>query len=285
MKILSRYVFREILTSSFLATALATFVIFLQGIGKLFELLVHSAKGPAVLELFALALPPILLLSIPFGVLVGILVGLGRLSSDNEMIAMRSAGVSTPHRGGAGLAFASVAMLISAPARVWLNPLAIRAEYKIRNTVAAAQLTADVEPRVFEDQFTNDNTVLYVDDVKAENGPVAVWNGVFIADLTPPAQRKTGLKDAQPGPTVTVAREALAVPDVKNNRLQLTLRDYGHARRRPTTRSRRPAPPFCRHSRSSSSRPNRSARCSRSELAAFIRKTPKNTQDGTDCAD
>ena len=95
MKILSRYVFREILTSSFLATALATFVIFLQGIGKLFELLVHSAKGPAVLELFALALPPILLLSMPFGVLVGILVGLGRLSSDNEMIAMRSAGVST----------------------------------------------------------------------------------------------------------------------------------------------------------------------------------------------
>ncbi len=52
MKILSRYVFREILTSSFLATALATFVIFLKGIGKLFELLVHSAKGPAIIELF-----------------------------------------------------------------------------------------------------------------------------------------------------------------------------------------------------------------------------------------
>ena len=60
MKILSRYVFREILASSFLATALATFVIFLKGMGKLFELLVHSAKGPAVIELFVLALPPIL---------------------------------------------------------------------------------------------------------------------------------------------------------------------------------------------------------------------------------
>ena len=58
MKILSRYVFREILTSSFLATALATFVIFLQGIGRLFELLVRSAKGPAVIELFGLSLPP-----------------------------------------------------------------------------------------------------------------------------------------------------------------------------------------------------------------------------------
>ena len=85
MKILSRYVFREILTSSVLATALATFVIFLQGIGKLFELLVHSSKGPAVLELFGLALPPILLLSLPFGVLVGILVGLGRHSLGSNL--------------------------------------------------------------------------------------------------------------------------------------------------------------------------------------------------------
>ncbi len=77
MKILSRYVFREILTSSILATALATFIIFLQGIGRLFEIFMRSARGTTALELFALSLPPVLLLSIPFGVLVGILVGLG----------------------------------------------------------------------------------------------------------------------------------------------------------------------------------------------------------------
>src|ERR1700728_931589 len=228
MKILSRYVFREILSSSFLAIALATFVIFLQGIGKqLSKLLVVSSKGWAVFDLFGLSLPPILLLSIPFGVLVGILVGLGRLSSDNEMIAMRSGGVSSRIVVAPVLTFAFIAMLVSGAFAVWLNPLAIRAETRILNNLAAEQLTADVEPRVFEDQFTNDNTVLYVNDVKAENGPVAVWTGVFIADLTPPAERKTGLKDAQGGPKGAGAREALVVPDVKNDRLQLPLRDMG----------------------------------------------------------
>jgi LPS export ABC transporter permease LptG/LPS export ABC transporter permease LptF len=281
MKILSRYVFREILTSSFLATALATFVIFLQGIGKLFELLVHSAKGPAVLKLFALALPPILLLSMPFGVLVGILVGLGRLSSDNEMIAMRSAGVSTRIVVAPVLSFAFAAMLLSGAFAVWLNPLAIRAEYKILNTVAAAQLTADVEPRVFEDQFTNDTTVLYVNDVKSENGPVAVWSGVFIADLTPPAERKTGVKEAQPGPRVTVAREALVVPDVKNNRLQLTLTDMGiHASPyheiAPTGATALQAEP----TKQQQAKPY--SEMLTKELMAFIGRTPKNTQDGTD---
>ena len=160
----------------------------------------RSAKGPAVLELFGLSMPPILLLSMPFGVLVGILVGLGRLSSDNEMIAMRSAGVSSRIVVTPVLTFAFMAMLLSGLFAVWLNPLAIRAEYKILNAVAAAQLTADVEPRVFEDQFTNDNTVLYVNDVKAENGPVAVWTGVFIADLTPPAGPQNRLEGCAGGP-------------------------------------------------------------------------------------
>ncbi len=281
MKILSRYVFREILTSSFLATALATFVIFLQGIGKLFELLVRSAKGPAVLELFALSLPPILLLSMPFGVLVGILVGLGRLSSDNEVIAMRSAGVSSRIVVAPVLTFAFGAMLLSGLFAVWVNPLAIRAEYKILNTVAAAQLTADVEPRVFEDQFTNDNTVLYVNDVKSENGPVAVWTGVFIADLTPPAERKTGVKDAQPGPKVIVAREALVVPDVKNNRLQLTLKDYGlhespyHSIAPTSATVLQPEP-----TKQQQAKPY--SEMFTSELREFIRRTPARTQEGTD---
>src|SRR5271165_992865 len=141
MKILSRYVFREILSSSFLATALATFVIFLQEIGKqLSKLLVVSSKGWAVFELFALSLPPILQLSIPFGVLVGILVGLGRLSSDNEVIAMRSAGVSSRIVVAPVLTFAFAAMLVSGTFAIWLNPLAIRTEYQILNKVAAAQL-------------------------------------------------------------------------------------------------------------------------------------------------
>ncbi len=224
MKILSRYVFREILTSSALATALATFVIFLQRSSRLFEMLVRSAKGMAFLELCVLVLPPVLLLSIPFGVLVGILVGLGRMSSDNEIIAMRSGGVSSRIVAPPVVVFALLATGVSGACALWLNPLAIRAFYRIVNREGSSQITADVEPRVFEEQFTNDNTVLYVDDVKSGAGPV-VWRGVFIADLTPPSERKTGLKDQPVGPKITTAREALAVPDPAHNRVQLTLRD------------------------------------------------------------
>ncbi len=280
MKILSRYVFREILTSSFLATALATFVIFLKGLGDLFGLLVRSSKGPAVIELFILSLPPILLLSIPFGVLVGILVGLGRLSSDNEIVAMRSGGVSSRIVVAPVLFFAVLAMLVSGACAIWLNPLAVRAQLKIARSVAASQLTANVEPRVFEEKFTNDNTVLYVDDVRTETGSVADWYRVFIADLTPPAERKTGVKQADPGPRVQVAREALAVPDLKHNRIQLTLRDYGlheppvHSIAPVTSTVLVPQP-----DQQQTSKPFKEMRTN--ELKRFIRQNPRRTQDGT----
>ncbi len=226
MKILSRYVFREILASAFLATGLATFIIFLQRLGHLFEIMIRSPNGSIVVELILLALPPIMVLSIPFGVLVGILVGLGRLSSDNEVVAMRSAGVSTRIVVAPVLTFAFLAMAVCGACAIWLNPLAIHAEQRIAARIAASQLTADVERGVFEDQFTNDNTVLYVDNVKPEAGPVSVWERVFIADLTPPGDRKTGLKETPAGPAITVCREALAVADTAHNRLQLTCSDY-----------------------------------------------------------
>jgi lipopolysaccharide export LptBFGC system permease protein LptF len=40
-------------------------------------------------------MPPVLPLTIPFGVLVGILIGLGRMAADGEITAMRAAGVSS----------------------------------------------------------------------------------------------------------------------------------------------------------------------------------------------
>ena len=61
MRLLGRYVFREILSGTFLATFLATFVIFLHRVDRLFDVVVRSSSSPAtVLTLFALAMPPVL---------------------------------------------------------------------------------------------------------------------------------------------------------------------------------------------------------------------------------
>ena len=224
MRILDRYIFREILSSSLLGVGLATAIIFLQGVGKLFEVLVKTSPHPAtVLYLFALSLPPLLPLTIPFGVLVGILVGLGRLATDGEITAMRAAGCSSRRVVPPVMAFALLAMAVAGAMTLRLTPLSMRVSKDLLDKLSASQVSADIQPRVFDEDFPN--TILYVGDVRP--GPVVLWRNVFLADLTPPEQRSSGMRDKADGPLITVAREAIAIPDPEHNRIQLSMRDAG----------------------------------------------------------
>lgn len=226
MRILGRYVFREILAGSFLAIVIATFVIFLQlgSTRELFELLIRTKRAAVAAELIGLSLLPVLIMSIPFGVLVGILVGLGRMSGDNEMVAMRSTGISTRLVVTPVVFFAFLATVVSAACSLWLNPLAIQHEYQLRNKIQTEEVTAQVQPRIFQEQFSDPNTVLYVNDVSSGVGP-ALWKGVFIGDTTPPADRKSPRGGHPAGPGLTLAREAIAIPDQKHGRIQLSMID------------------------------------------------------------
>lgn len=224
MRLLGRYVFREILTSALLGTLLATFVIFLRNVGSLFALLVGAGNPglPMILKLFALALPPVLPLTIPFGVLVGILIGLGRMASDGEIIAMRAAGVSSRKVVAPVLMFATLGMGLAAFASLRLTPLALRTSADVIGELAKAQLSAAIQPGVFDEDFPN--KILYVADVRT--GTTPEWRGVFIADVTPPEQRTSGMGEKASGPLITVARSVIPLSDPKNNRMQLSLTDY-----------------------------------------------------------
>jgi LPS export ABC transporter permease LptF/LPS export ABC transporter permease LptG len=221
MGILSRAVFREIFSSAFLGTVLFTFVLFLQRAGKSFELLVRSsASFSTVAYLFGLLLPFTLIYTLPVGALVGILIALSRMSSDGEIVGMRAAGVPSRRIIVPVMGVAVFFTLITAACSLWLTPWSIRQTYRVLNRLAAEELTAEVQPRVFEEQFPN--TVLYVGDVIP--GPVEIWRNVFMADLRAPSEPSGGQAEGE-GPRITLAREAIAAPDVKNNRIQLHLID------------------------------------------------------------
>jgi LPS export ABC transporter permease LptG/LPS export ABC transporter permease LptF len=220
--ILSRAIFVEILSSACLGTILFTFVLFLQRAGKVFELLVRSSATPeTVAYLFSLILPFTLTFTLPVGALVGILIALSRMSSDGEVIGMRAAGVPSRRVLTPVLMVASLFLIITAGCSLWLTPWSIRQTFKVLNRLAAEELTAEVQPRVFEEQFPN--TILYVNDVIP--GTIERWRGVFMMDLREPSERPSNTQDEGVGPRITVAREAIAAPDVKNNRIQLSMLD------------------------------------------------------------
>src|SRR5450432_1219206 len=95
MRLLDRYIGREVASHAALGLAVFTFVFFVPQLVRLMELVVrHSGSFGAVMLLFLCTLPPVLIFTIPMAVLVGVLIGLGRLSSDSEIVALHASGVS-----------------------------------------------------------------------------------------------------------------------------------------------------------------------------------------------
>lgn len=222
MGILSRTIFREIAGSALLGALLFVFVLFLQKAGQLFSILVSSATTPATVGyIFLLLLPATMPLTLPLGVLVGTLIGLSRMSSDGEITAMRAAGLPASRIVWPVAAFALLATAGTAYCSLHLTPWCNAEMVRVLNQLGAAQLTAEIQPRVFEESFPN--RILYVGDVLP--GSPTRWRNVFMADLTPPGERKNTGQEKGEGPQVTIASEAVVVTEAANNRLQLSLRN------------------------------------------------------------
>ena len=222
MRILSRATFREIFTGAALGGLLFTFVLFLRTMERLFALLVRSSAPPLdVTKLLLFALPATIPFSLPLGVLVGILIALSRMSADGEITAMRASGVPSANLIRPVLLFSVLALIVTATTSLGLSPLCLRRQSQIARRIAAAQLTADIEARVFDEQFPN--TVLYVGDVLT--GKQVHWRDVFLADVTSADDLAKAGKDRGEGPLITVAADAIATADVDHNRIQLNMRN------------------------------------------------------------
>ncbi|MGA3171419.1 MAG: LptF/LptG family permease [Chthoniobacteraceae bacterium] len=98
MRILDRYIARQIVTTGFFAVGVLSLVLVLGTVFKqLLELLVnHDVPIEFVLTFIAYIIPFSLTFTIPWGFLTAVLLIFGRLSAENELIALRSNGISVP---------------------------------------------------------------------------------------------------------------------------------------------------------------------------------------------
>ena len=209
MRILTRYILREVTSHALIGVAIFTFVIYTKELGQILELVVrNSAPLPSAIELFLLIIPEALTITLPAGVLIGILIGLSRLAADSEITAMKASGIGI----GTFLRILSIfffaAWLLALGNSLYVAPRSQRALTRLQEKLRGSQVSFEVQPRVFYEGFPR--TVLYVHDVKNAQG-AAIWKGVFLADISNPS-----------APKVTLAEKGILVSEGKN-RLHLHL--------------------------------------------------------------
>ncbi len=191
MRILTRYILKEVGSHALLGVALFTFIIFMRDLGRLLELIVrNSAPVPSVAEIFLYTLPTTFTITLPMGVLVGILVGLSRLAADSEVTAIRASGMGVGMFVRAVSIFAIAAWMLGMFNSIYLAPKSATALDHLQERLKTSQASFEIQPRVFYEDFKN--IVLYVQDAIPSNGQ-ALWRGVFLADISDPTSPKITL--------------------------------------------------------------------------------------------
>jgi LPS export ABC transporter permease LptF/LPS export ABC transporter permease LptG len=211
MRILTRYILREVTAHALIGVGIFTFVLFTRDLGRILELVVRaSAPLPSIAQIFFFTVPLALTYTIPMSVLVGILIGLSRLAADSEITAMRASGMGVWSFLRSLSIFVIAGWLLALCNGLWIAPKSQAALSHLEDRLKGSQVSFEVQPRVFYEGFPK--YVVYVQDVKSAQG-AAIWKGVFMADLT----------DAS-NPKITLAKEGVAVSEGPD-RLHLHLVD------------------------------------------------------------
>lgn len=158
---LNRYVTRDFLIVFGMAIGILTFAMLGARLGEVMEML---ARGIPVKNFFLFiyyTLPMVLIYTIPWSILVAIMVVFGRLSADSEITAMRACGVSLLQIVAPLLLFVIGMTAICLYLQVYAGPPMYRKARTLLRDTATTQPMAIFEPG---QQIEFEGAVVYIDD-------------------------------------------------------------------------------------------------------------------------
>src|SRR4029450_8914781 len=178
---IDRYVFKEILPPFFLALLIFTFLLVLPPVMDYLENLLAKGItwGTAARILWTLV-PQALGLTIPMALLVGILIGLGRMWAGRESVALLACGVSPYRLLRPLVVFAVLAALATGYVMIVAIPQSNQAFRQIPFTLVSQRVETEIQPRVFYQDFPG--WVLYAREEPDPGDPG--WKKLMVANTT-----------------------------------------------------------------------------------------------------
>jgi LPS export ABC transporter permease LptF/LPS export ABC transporter permease LptG len=184
-RIFDRYILKEIIPPFLIGLVVYSFVLLMNQILLLSELMIaRGVPFRTVLNLLFYLIPSVLAFTVPMAVLMGILAGLSRLSSDAEITAFKTLGISYKRLLLPVFVFSVLGFIATSFLTLFLAP---RANYKWVQTFSesvVSRVQFSINPREFNDSIPN--TVLFIQDITPEMD----WKNIFVYFATPPEEPK-----------------------------------------------------------------------------------------------
>jgi lipopolysaccharide export system permease protein len=172
------YILKEILPIFFIGLMVFTFILLMEKILKLVELIVTRGVGISqILMLLLFISPSFFIFTIPTAVLLGTLLTFGRLSTDSEVTAFKASGISLYQLYFPISLFSITACLLTAFLVVYGLPWGNRGFRATLYLIAQSKADIEIKERVFNDAF--DGLVVYVDRIPIQGKQM---EGILIYD-------------------------------------------------------------------------------------------------------
>jgi lipopolysaccharide export LptBFGC system permease protein LptF len=178
---INRYIVSEVLGPMGLGFLVYTFILLLRFLFQSAEMIIRRGLAVSVVgKLLLVTLPNIVVLTLPMSLLFGILIAVGRLSSDSELTALRSCGISLLSLYRPVLMVSAVFTFLNVLLMIYVLPWGNRSLQELRLQILTQTMSQQVEPRVFYEEWVGKS--IYVFEAP---GPGHRWKGVFLAETDP----------------------------------------------------------------------------------------------------
>jgi lipopolysaccharide export system permease protein len=206
-KTINFYILREIAVPFVMILFVLTFVLLMGRILQLMDLMVNKGIGFIDIAIFiVLLMPSFLMFTVPISLLVSTLIGLGRLSGDNEITVLKASGISLYQLYQPIAAASVVAFALTAVITLFLVPQGNYATKHHLYNVSKKQASIGIREKVFIDDFNG--LLIYAETIPMHG---AYMEGVLISDTRLTTE-----------PSTIVAKKAYLVSDPRT--LTVTLR-------------------------------------------------------------
>lgn len=168
MNLIHRHIFANVVLTCGAAVGLFTFVLMLANAMK--DLLGYVLQGQIAIDTFirliGLLVPFVVSYALPMGILTGILLVLGRMSSDREITALRSSGVSVAWLSAPILFFALLGVTLAAFVNLQFMPTARLAYQRELAGAVRDNPLSFIIPRTFISNFPG--VIIYVGEKQGD---------------------------------------------------------------------------------------------------------------------
>jgi len=177
-RIIYRYLLLEILPPFWVSLLGFTSIVFLGRVMKVTQMIVVKGVGlMEVLKTCAYLLPYLLIFTLPMAATVGVLLALTRLSADQEVVAMKTAGLSYTQLLPPILGFSLAAAALTLGLTVFGSPWGQQATKELLREVVKKRADLGIKEQVFNTDFQG--IMLFINQVASGSGQL---EGIFAYD-------------------------------------------------------------------------------------------------------